>query len=203
MRLLESLEREHDFIEQVAGSLFRWAEEEGDPQDAASFAHFLKAYSGGFHHSREDDILIPALVTALEVSTDSNPIKVIQEEHALLGQLAERVGKGDRGAAKQVARILWEHIDKENSVLFLEAAERLPRAGVFELEDRQMTQAEHEAEALGQELIRTYPPLEDPSFIRGDGCIACSAFTVRCRGIEAEWWNRWEWEQHFRQDGEG
>ena len=203
MKLLESLEREHDFIEQVAGSLFRWAEENGDPGDAASFAHFLKVYSGGFHRSREDDILIPALVTALEVPSDSNPVKIIQEEHELLGELAVSVGEGDRDAARRVARMLWEHIDKENSVLFLEAAERLPRAGVFELEDRPMSAAEGEAEAMGRKLIENYAPLEDPAFIRGDGCIACSALTVRCRGIEAEWSNRWEWEQHFRQDGEG
>ncbi|NOZ79177.1 MAG: hemerythrin domain-containing protein [Acidobacteria bacterium] len=203
MRLLESLEREHELIEQLAGSLFRWAEEDGKREDAVSFARFLDVYSGGFHHGREDGLLIPALIEALEIPADSNPIKVIQEEHALVGELAERIGRGDRDAARQVARILWEHIDKENSVLFLEAADRLPRAGVFELEDRPMTPAESEVEALGRELIRTYPPLEDPSVIRGDGCIACSAFTVRCRGIEAEWWNRWEWEEHFRRDGEG
>ena len=203
MKLLESLEREHAFIEQVAGSLFRWAEEDGDASDGAGFARFLTVYSGGFHHGREDEILIPALIEALEIPADSNPIKVIQEEHQLLGELAEKVGAGDRDAARRVARVLWEHIDKENSVLFLEAAERLPRAGVFELEDRPMTPDERAAEALGRTLIERYPPLEDPSVMRGDGCIACSAFTDRCRGIEAEWWNRWEWEEHFRKDGEG
>ncbi len=203
MKFIESLKQEHAFIERVAGSLFRWAEDHGEDEDGAAFARFLTVYSGGFHHGREDAILIPALVEALEIAPDSPPIKVIQEEHELLGTLAEKIESVDRDAARRVARILWEHIDKENSVLFLEAAERLPRAGVFELEDRAMTPDEQSAQALGHELIERYPPLEDPSFIRGDGCIACSAFTDRCRGIEAEWWNRWEWEEHFRKDGEG
>ncbi len=41
-----------------------------------------------------------------------------------------------------------------------------------------------------------FPPLDDPEAIRGDGCVACSAFAVTCGGIEKEWWNDWEQEYH-------
>lgn len=198
MKFLEALEREHELIERVAGALYRWAEENGVEGDAGRFAHFFIVYSGGFHHEREDGILIPALVEHLEVPADRGPIKVIADEHERLVELNERLAAdGDREVARMIARTLWEHIDKENSVLFVEAAERFPRAGVAELEDREMTPEERAAAALGEELVEKYPPVDDPDLIRGDGCIACSAFTVTCRGIEAEWWTTWEWEHHF------
>ncbi len=41
-----------------------------------------------------------------------------------------------------------------------------------------------------------FPPLDDHEAIRGDGCVACSAFAVTCGGIEKEWWNDWEHEYH-------
>ncbi len=198
MKILEAFEAEHEFIDRVAGSLYHWAVGDGDEADAARFATFFRVYSGGFHHGREDEILIPAMVKHLEIPPDSPPIRIIQEEHERLGELTTRLEKqADREVAAEMARILWEHIDKENSVLFIEAEERLPRAGVFELEDRPMTSEEEAARRLGEELIERYEPLEDPEVIRGSGCIICSAFTVTCRGIEAEWWNRWEWEEHL------
>ncbi|NOZ93710.1 MAG: hypothetical protein GXP47_03080 [Acidobacteria bacterium] len=198
MKILEAFMTEHELIERVAGSLYRWAVEGGDTADASRFATFFRVYSGGFHHGREDGALIPAMVEHLEIPPDSSPIRVIQEEHEKLAELTLRLGEhADRQAATEMARMLWEHIDKENSVLFVEAEERLPRAGVFELDDRPMTVEEEAASLLAEELIERYKPLEDPEIIRGDGCIACSAFTVTCRGIEAEWWNRWEWEEHL------
>ncbi|HHQ48291.1 MAG TPA: hypothetical protein ENK19_05345 [Acidobacteria bacterium] len=198
MKILTTFEAEHELIEQVAGSLYHWATEGGDEADAARFATFFRTYSGSFHHGREDEILIPAIIEHLEIPPDSAPIRIIQEEHEKLGELTTLLGENaDRDAAVQMARMLWEHIDKENSVLFVEAEERLPRAGVFELEDRPMTAEEEAALRTGKELIERYEPVEDPEIIRGSGCIICSAFTVTCRGIEAEWWNRWEWEEHF------
>ncbi len=204
VKLLERFHEEHEFIERVAGALYRWAEEGGDPADAGRFAHFLAVYSAGFHHAREDGILIPALVEHVEVPADSGPIMVIQEEHHRLEELAATLGStADREVAREIARILWEHIDKENSVLFPEAEERLHREGVRELEDRPMTPDEEAARAEGEALVERYPPLEDPDVVRGEGCIICSAYAETCRGIEAEWWNRWEWENHFRKDHGG
>ena len=202
MKLLDAFAGEHRLIEKVAGALYRWAEEGGDPADAARFARFFDVYSGGFHHGREDGILLPALVEHLEVPGDRGPIAIVRGEHERLEELGGRLGAdGDAEVAREIARTLWEHIDKEDSVLFPEAADRLPRNGVFELPDRSMTDQEEAARALGEELAGRYPPLDDPEMLRGDGCIACSASTETCRGIEAEWWNAWEWEQHYRKDG--
>ena len=203
MEILILFEREHELIERVAGALFRWAERDGADADAHRFASFLSVYATGFHHRREEEMLVPALVGHLEVPAVRGPLQVVVDEHRRLELLEARLAVGpDRESARVLARTVWEHIDKENTVLFPEAGERLPRAGVAELPDRPMTPEERAARDLGERLVEEYPPLEDPETIRGAGCIACSAFTVTCRGIEAEWWNDWEWEQHGRGDAD-
>lgn len=203
MKILAAFEKEHELIDQVAGALFRWAERDGADADARRFASFFSVYASGFHHRREEEMLVPALVRHLEVPADRGPLRVIADEHRRLELLASRLSSApDRDAARELARRLWEHIDKESSVLFPEAGERLPRAGVGELPDRSMTVEERAAREVGVRLVDEYDPLEDLETIRGAGCIACSAFTVTCRGIEAEWWNAWEWEQHGRGDAD-
>ncbi len=204
MELLERFEEEHEFIDSVAGSLYRWAEEGGDPEDAGRFARFLAVFAAGFHHAREDALLIPVVVRELEVPLETGPLKVIQDEHRLLESLSGELGRtGDRDVARRIARILWEHIDKENTVLFPEVEERLRRLGVREIDDREPSAEESAARELGEALLERYQPLEDPEHMRGAGCIICSAYSHECRGIEAEWWNRWEWEDHLGRDHEG
>jgi hypothetical protein len=136
------------------------------------------------------------------VPADRGPLPSIEADHraasALFDEL-EAVGS-DREKAADVARRLahhlWEHVDKENSVLFPESAERLRRNGVTRLEGREPTAEEDIARRLGENLTGRFPPLDDPEFVRGDGCIACSAFGETCGGIETEWWSSWEREYH-------
>jgi hypothetical protein len=93
-------------------------------------------------------------------------------------------------------------VDKENSVLLPEAEKRLIRSAVNHLDDRSPTADEVTAREIGESLVTRYPPLEDPDVIRGDGCVACSAFAVTCGGIEKEWWSDWE-AMHYRSLDEG
>ncbi len=210
MRLLAELEAEHRLIERVAGSLRRWADEaaagRAEAVDLVDFVHFLRVYSGEFHHGREDHVLLPALVEHAEVPADRGPIPVIQAEHRRLEALREVLagaGSGDEQLAQAVttavelARLLWEHIDKEDSVLFPEAFNGLVRSGVRELECREPSDTEAAAARLGEALIERFPPLDDPEIVRGGGCVVCSAFGEACHGIESEWWNSWQWE-HYR-----
>ncbi len=204
MELLERFGEEHALIDELAGALFRWVETTGGSEDAASFAHALGVCCSGFHHQREDDILVPALVGEAEVPQDRGPLMVIQQEHREVESLTRELARtAERDVARRLARLLWEHVDKEDSVLFPDAGQRLRRAGVLELEDRPMTPEEQAALELARELIERYPPLDDPDHVRGAGCIACSAFADTCRGIEAEWWNQWEWEDHLGHSHEG
>lgn len=213
MKLLAQLEAEHRLIEQVVGSLRQWRLElaagRADGSDLHRFARFLRSFSGHFHHGREDDVLIAALVESTDLPPDSPPLAVIADEHRRSTELAEELARAaesgptpeDAAAleapVEELAHLLWEHIDKEDSVLFPESQRRLEQYGIHELPVRPMSDEEAAARAEGEALVERYSPLEDTDMVRGAGCVICSAFGSRCRGIEAEWWNRWHWD-HFR-----
>jgi hemerythrin-like domain-containing protein len=206
MRFLDELAEEHRLVDRVSGSLIRFAEHALDSrtsaQDVADFVHFFRVYVGGFHHDREEKVLFPALVEHAEVPADRGPISVIAAEHrestAMVDDLEAVASEPSEaaGVARRLAHHLWEHIDKEDSVLLPESEQRLIRGGLAELEGRPPTPDEEAALEIGERLIERFPPLDDPEVIRGDGCIACSAFAVSCGGIEKEWWNDWEHEYH-------
>lgn len=206
MRLLDDFTEEHRLIDRVAGSLVRFAERAADgvasPSDVADFVRFFRVYVAGYHHEREEHVLFPALVQRAEVPGDRGPLAVIEADHreaaALVNQLAARAEDPGRAAhaARRLAHHLWEHIDKEDSVLLPEAEQRLIRGGVPQLQGRPPSADEKAARDLGERLTQRFPPLDDPEAVRGDGCVACSAFTETCGGIEKEWWNTWETEYH-------
>jgi len=206
MGLLEEFADEHRLVDRVAGSLVRFAERAVNgattPSDVADFGRFFAVFVAGYHHEREEQVLFPALVEHAEVPSDHGPLAVIEADHreaaALVDELAARADDPDRVAdvARRLAHHLWEHVDKEDSVLLPEAEQRLIRGGVSRLEGRPPTEDENAARDLGERLTERFPPLDDPDVVRGDGCVACSAFTETCGGIEKEWWNTWETEYH-------
>ncbi len=206
MQLLEEFAEEHRLVDRVAGSLIRFAEgaTDGSPNvtDVADFVLFFRVFVAGYHHEREEKVLIPALVNHAEVPGDRGPLAVIEADHreaaGLVVELAARADDAGRAAdvARRLAHHLWEHVDKEGSVLLPEAEQRLIRGGVNHFEGRPPTADETAAWDLGERLTERFPPLDDPEAVRGDGCVACSAFTESCGGIEKEWWNTWETEYH-------
>jgi hemerythrin-like domain-containing protein len=211
MPIFAELQEEHGLLDQLAGSLVRLAErlEQGEAgtADVHDFVKVFRVFVDGYHHDREERLL-QILVERAEVPGDRGPVPIIADEHR---QTAEMVTLLEASAedpnrapelARRIARHLWEHIDKEESVILPEARQRLIRSGVPKIEGRQATPEEEAARSLGEELARRFPPLEDPEMIRGDGCIACSKFGESCGGIEMEWWNDWEM-QHYRSLDEG
>ncbi len=206
MKLFEEFEAEHRLVDRLAGSLVRLAErsKEGavSSSDVDDFVRVLRVYIGGYHHEREEKVLFPILVERAEVPGDRGPIAIMNAEHreseAMVVELEAAAKDPDRAPeiARRIAHHLWEHLDKEDSVIFPEAKQRLIRGGVARLEGRPPEPAEEAARVLGEELIERFPPLDDEDAIRGDGCVACSAFAVTCGGIEKEWWNDWEHEYH-------
>ncbi len=60
-----------------------------------------------------------------------------------------------------------------------------------------MNDAEAAACQDGAHLLTLYPPLEDASVARGDGCFMCRAHGKNCDGLEAEWWTDFEWQEFF------
>ena len=210
MQLFHELKTEHLLVDRVAGSLIRFAEQAAggtsSREDVADFVHFFRVFVAGYHHDKEEQILFPVLVERAEVPAGRGPLPSIEADHRTAAKLVDELeeAEGNRGrladVARNLAHHLWEHVDKEDSVLFPESFERLRRNGVTRLEGREPTVKEEAARDLGERLTRRFPPLDDPEIVRGDGCIACSAFGETCGGSETEWWNSWEHEYHLSLD---
>jgi len=210
MRLFDEFKAEHLLVDRVAGSLIRFAglatRGETTVDDVADFVHFFKVFVAGYHHEREEKVLFPALVERAEVPADRGPLPSIEADHrraaALVDEFEGTGGDQEKSAdvSRRLAHHLWEHIDKEDSVLLPESSERLRRNGVTRLEGREPTAEEEAARGLGEQLTERFPTLDDPEVVRGDGCIACSAFGETCGGIETEWWSTWEREYHHSLD---
>ena len=206
MQLFEEFKVEHLLVDRVAGSLIHFAEQaaggEFSEEDVADFVSFFRVFVAGYHHEREERTLFPVLIERAEVPADRGPLPSIEADHRAAAALTDEF-EGATGsqanlaeAARRLAHHLWEHVDKEDSVLFPESSERLRRNGVTRLEGSAPTDEEVSARQLGEALTERFPPLDDPEIVRGDGCIACSAFGETCGGIETEWWSSWEREYH-------
>lgn len=202
-RIIAQLLAEHEVVDRVTGSLFRWAVEgQADaPEARAVYAAFFRDWVSGFHHRHEEEVLFAALVSRADIPPDRGPLKVLGDEHHDVPQLIDAFELADPGAptlaaVRALAHLLWAHLDKENSVFLPEAGERLVRNGVAGLEG--VTEDDRLGAVRGdaERLVERWPPLEDDEMFRGDGCMVCSAYGDRCGGIEKEWWNEWEWEHH-------
>jgi hemerythrin-like domain-containing protein len=187
VQLIDDLRREHELIERVALSLLTFAKSPNDV-DAALFVRFFRTYAGSWHHEREEELLTPALEAEASLPADRGPIAVLLADHAAMSAMLDDLADADTAA--RYAHALLQHIDVENSVFFPESERRLRN----ELASRSETEEELEARAIGEDLIRLYPPSIAADVVRGDGCVICPAYGDTCRGLEAEWWNEWEWE---------
>ena len=213
MQLIDELVAEHDLIEKVLESMRAFVDARirgsAEPSDGVRFIRFFRIFAGHFHHAREEGILFVALVQKAELPADRGPIAVMIADHARLAGLLDQMeplfgttdldpASSDRMQTLAVAysRALWHHIDAENSVLLPESEERLRRHHVTELPSRALSEEEQEARSCGVDLLAKYPPIRDAEALRGDGCALCPAFGNTCRGLEREWWNEWEWEEH-------
>ncbi len=212
MRIMTDLSGEHDLIDRVAGSMRTWISRavRGDApvDDGRTFIRFLEVYAHGLHHDREEIVLFPTVWSRLDLRADTAPIAVILDTHHQLAAILEcmkaLLEKPEPSApelaelerfAIRYSRMLWHHIDAENSVLFPEIERRLNHAGIHELAVRSLTAGEEQAAAAGEELVQRYPPSDDSEIVRGEGCAMCPAYLSACAGIEHEWWNDWEWEE--------
>jgi hemerythrin-like domain-containing protein len=97
---------------------------------------WLGAFADRTHHAKEEAALFPALVEA-GVPEGGGPIGVMLEEHAegraLLAAMATGTGAERAASARRYVRLLCDHIDKENGVLFPLADAVLDARGQAEL----------------------------------------------------------------------
>lgn len=213
VNLIDELRAEHELIEQVVGALRTFvakrASGRGDPADAEGFLTFFRVFAGDYHHLREEQYLLAALVRDVGLPADRGPVAEIFRQHEMLARARAAVrplletprwsqheSREAIGLSCVFCDALLRHIDLENSVLFPEAQARLKRCGAHDLGGRPASEIEERARATGAVLRQRYPPTENSELIRGDGCVVCPAYGETCRGLEQEWWTDAEWE-HF------
>lgn len=120
------LRDEHRVILDALAALERAAERLGavEPLPAGWWERmldWLAAFADRNHHAKEERSLFPAMVKA-GVPGEHGPIAVMLEEHArgraLMRAMAAADGAARAAPAREYVRLLREHIDKENGVLF-------------------------------------------------------------------------------------
>ncbi len=205
-RLLQRLAEDHELEDRLTGALFAWQlehrQQRGACDDLIAVLEVVRMWTDR-HHQREE-VLFTALVEQAEVPGDRGPLPVLRDEHERLDSEVRAVEKAARAGADAEAlaealashcRLRWEHLDKEQGVLLPEAEQRLRREGVRQLDVPPELGASGEERLVGQleTFIEQFPPVQDPELVRGEGCVVCREFTVRCSGIEHEWWTDWEW----------
>ena len=144
MTPIEVLMDEHRVIERAITALTAYARAIANGADLprpdlGKLVSFLREYADAFHHGKEEDILFRAMVDS-GMPKDSGPLAVMLSEHTegrrLTGTLADlAVGEAAWGqeerrrllfAAAGYARLLREHIQKEDRVLYPMAINMLP-----------------------------------------------------------------------------
>lgn len=209
--LFAQLQAEHTLIDAMVGSLrtyvHRRVQKGVGPRDARGFLDFFRIYAGQFHHGREETVLFEALAQRAGVPVDVGPLFVLAAEHgesaATLQALAAPLAAGRvtlehaselQTLSARYARGLYHHMDAEDSVLFPEGKDRLRRSGIA-LVGRGPSPEQETVRLAAQALVARYPPLHDPEVFRGEGCVMCPSYGVRCDGIERAWWTDEDWEE--------
>lgn len=143
MYATQDLRDEHEGIKVALAVLGKLADEleagrAVNMDDLEQIVDFLKTFADRCHHGKEEDLLFPALEAA-GVQKEHGPIGVMLADHAearehikaMNDSLAgAREGASDdrkkfATAARGYTRLLNDHIEKENTVLFVMAEQRL------------------------------------------------------------------------------
>ncbi len=152
---MEVLKNEHRVIERVLDAMEKQLERPVDAGFYRDAIDFLRNFADGCHHAKEENELFPVLESA-GIPREHGPIGCMLDEHemgrALIRKIANNLdaaAQGDaeagsilRNAATAYIRLLRQHIDKEDNVLFVMAdrvlgpEEQELMRGAFERADR-------------------------------------------------------------------
>jgi hemerythrin-like domain-containing protein len=192
-QVIETLMREHRFIEQVLGSLEAFVNGlEANQNDArryvAKYAKFFREFADRCHHGKEEDQFFKALGDH-GFPRDAGPIFVMVGEHnagrLFIKELAT-VGDGEglldqeelrkvTESAQGFISMLRVHIQKEDEILFPASERALPREvlakmaeGFDEFERTVVGEDAHsKLHALGLSLLEDFPADTPASFLLG------------------------------------
>jgi hemerythrin-like domain-containing protein len=166
MEAIDTLVQDHEFILtalRILEAQRQRLDQGGEvaPDAATQLVGYLRGFADQHHHHKEEQILFPALGRA-GMPAERGPVGVMLHEHesgrALLRALAEAAPQlGSSAKARQdysdaaalYAALLFQHIQKENDILFQMARAILP-PGEQGAVDRACAEAELRAEQSGQ-----------------------------------------------------
>ena len=163
----EVLKHEHRIIERVLAVVETLAERPGMGSKEAweKAIDFIRNFADKCHHLKEEQLLFPALEEH-GIPRDGGPVGMMLAEHeegrALVRAMAESLARAGvdpkvEAALKQNARaylrLLREHIQKEDEILFKIAEDVLPPE-----EQKRLAQEfeQHEAEEIGAGVHERY-----------------------------------------------
>ena len=220
MEILKELDDEHRLIEDAMGSFVTLCHEITPENfcekrdDIEKFTVFFTGYLENFHFKKEEEILFQSFMN-LGIPEDKGPLYYYILEHtehvAFNKRILNYIDYDEITSEQQkelieisesLAAETWEHIDKEDSVLYAEVSDRIrgKNATAVKQLNREFnkTYDVKKYQTLGEELVKKYKPTDDlPDVIRGDGCMSCRHFGEGCDGIEHEWWSEHEWEDFY------
>ena len=177
MRATEILIKEHDSILEMLDVLGKVcdkleAAEAVVPEHLEEILSFLQGFADRCHHGKEEDLLFPAM-EASGIPREGGPVGVMLIEHVQGRELIQRMVAAVASlknaepnapaqfvdAGRGYVRLLSQHIEKENNVLFRMADMRISESKQQELE----TQFDVvDKEKIGKERITEYlQQLED------------------------------------------
>lgn len=165
MKVSEDLRNEHEGVLLSLRILEKICAKDRLPiQHVEQLLEFFRIFVDKCHHGKEEDLLFPAL-EAVGVAKEGGPIGVMLAEHQMgrnfvkeIGNALDKVKSGNADAAKKVVEnalnyinLLKQHIDKENTVLFVIADSKIPEAkqtelleGFEEIEEKRVGHGKHE-----------------------------------------------------------
>jgi hemerythrin-like domain-containing protein len=135
MQFMDSLEAEHRLIDAVTRGLETFARTlDGSAEslhEIIRFMTFLRGYVDGYHHEREETVLIPALVAA-GFNADVGPVAHLRDQHREEGRLLLRfettacarmpwdasTARAIADAALALIAFSRAHMEKEQTLLF-------------------------------------------------------------------------------------
>jgi hemerythrin-like domain-containing protein len=197
MKPTEILSAEHRVIERVLGCLDKIADQASatgnlEADDARDAIDFLRNFADRCHHGKEEQNLFPAM-EAQGFPSSNGPIAVMLHEHdegrAHILAMDESVVAAAGGEpealhrfvdhARLYTRLLYQHIQKEDAILFVLADRVLGPDEQQELLDRfQYVETEH----MGHGTHEKYLALADRLALRYGVSPVPAAACVHCCG---------------------
>ncbi|MFH2132267.1 MAG: hemerythrin domain-containing protein [bacterium] len=134
--------------------------------DITKLIDFFIQFADKWHHGKEEDLLFPAL-EEIGISKKGGPIGVMLNEHVqgreFVRGIKESLVTFDQDETKGTSdflhyargyvRLLTQHIEKENNVLFVMAGNHLPEETIKALENQFDHQLRNNASVNIQDLI--------------------------------------------------